>query len=123
MRWLFGAFQQLERHRVIDERSSKIDGWKAISSYFGKDRSTVMRWAREHDLPIHRVPGGKSGSVLAYRSELEAWSKSTMDGGFLVDVSEHASSASRLARQPITPLIWIAGGVALLVLGLSTLVG
>lgn len=44
-----------------------------ISSYFNRDRSTVMRWARDRDLPIHRIPGGKQGSVFAYTHELAAW--------------------------------------------------
>lgn len=32
-----------------------------------------MRWARERDLPVHRLPGGKQGSVFAYERELAAW--------------------------------------------------
>ncbi|GGB58578.1 tetratricopeptide repeat protein [Blastomonas aquatica] len=33
-----------------------------------------MRWARERALPVHRLPGGKQGSVFAYELELAAWS-------------------------------------------------
>ena len=32
-----------------------------------------MRWARERSLPVHRLPGGKQGSVFAYEHELKAW--------------------------------------------------
>src|SRR5512146_2114108 len=53
----------------------RIDGWKAIGQYFGRDRTTVIRWARERGLPVHRIPGGTSGSVYALRSELDAWSR------------------------------------------------
>jgi len=49
----------------------RLDGWKAIAHYFRRDRTTVMRWARERDLPVHRLPGG---SVFALESELECWS-------------------------------------------------
>lgn len=52
----------------------RLDGWKAIAGYFRRDRTTVMRWARERDLPVYRIPGGKQGSVFAYEHELAAWS-------------------------------------------------
>lgn len=49
----------------------RLDGWKAIAGYFNRDRSTVMRWATERDLPIRRMPGG---SVFAFERDLAAWS-------------------------------------------------
>lgn len=51
----------------------RLDGWKAIAGHFGRDRSTVMRWARERQLPVHRLPGGKQGTVFAFAGELNAW--------------------------------------------------
>ncbi|MES2755365.1 MAG: tetratricopeptide repeat protein [Pseudomonadota bacterium] len=51
----------------------RLDGWKAIAGYFGRDRSTVMRWAQDRELPIHRMPGGKQGSVFALENELADW--------------------------------------------------
>jgi tetratricopeptide (TPR) repeat protein len=56
-----------------DQSERRLDGWKAIAGYFRRDRTTVMRWARERDLPVHRLPGGKQGSVFAYEHELAAW--------------------------------------------------
>lgn len=53
--------------------SNRIDGWKAVGQYLGRERTTVIRWARTRDLPIHRVPGGKKASVYAFRDELDAW--------------------------------------------------
>ena len=52
---------------------NRLDGWKAISAYFKRDRSTVMRWAQDRALPVHRLPGGKQGSVFALEHELAAW--------------------------------------------------
>ena len=54
-------------------KGDRIDGWKSIAAYFGRDRTTVVRWARERGLPVHRVPGGQTGSVFALRGELDAW--------------------------------------------------
>lgn len=57
----------------------RLDGWKAIARYFRRDRTTVMRWARERDLPVHRMPGGVQGSVFALESELARWATAYQD--------------------------------------------
>ena len=54
----------------------RLDSWKAIAAYLGKDAGTVRRWERARGLPVHRVPGGKGTSVYAYTSEIDAWLKS-----------------------------------------------
>jgi len=51
----------------------RIEGWKSIAAYLGRDRSTAIRWARERGLPVHALPGGKSRSVYALAAELDAW--------------------------------------------------
>src|SRR3954470_15589019 len=52
---------------------ARLDGWKAIANYLGRDVRTAQRWRHERGMPIHRVPGGKRGSVFAERIEIEAW--------------------------------------------------
>lgn len=51
----------------------RLDGWKAIANFLGRDRATAIRWAKERGLPVHRVPGGRTGSVFARPAELEEW--------------------------------------------------
>ena len=51
----------------------RIDSWKHISAYLGRDVSTVIRWEKEKGLPVHRIPGGRRQSVFAYRHELDRW--------------------------------------------------
>lgn len=53
--------------------TNRIDGWKAIGSHFGRDRTTVMRWAQQRGLPVRRLPGGKTGTVYALKDELDRW--------------------------------------------------
>lgn len=55
------------------QHDQRFDGWKAIANFLGRERSTASRWARERGLPVHRVPGGQTGTVYALRSELDAW--------------------------------------------------
>lgn len=51
----------------------RLDGWKCIAAYLKRDRTTVIRWARERGLPVHRLPGGRTGTVYALKHELDAW--------------------------------------------------
>ena len=57
----------------IANKADRLDGWKAIADHLGKDERTVQRWRRQRGMPVHRVPGGKSGAVFAFRQELDAW--------------------------------------------------
>jgi len=51
----------------------RLDSWKEIAAFFGRDERTVRRWETERELPVHRVPGGGRSSVFAYNDELADW--------------------------------------------------
>jgi TolB-like protein len=51
----------------------RLDSWKEIAAFFGRDERTVRRWEKDSALPVHRVPGGAKGRVFAYESELAQW--------------------------------------------------
>jgi len=53
--------------------SERLNSWKAIAGYLGREVRTVQRWAKERDLPVHRLPGGARPRVFAFRSEIDAW--------------------------------------------------
>ena len=50
----------------------RIESWKEIAAFFGRDERTVKRWERERGLPVHRLPGERGG-VFAYTAELTQW--------------------------------------------------
>jgi hypothetical protein len=51
---------------------NRLDSWKEIAAFFGRDERTLNRWEKELGLPVHRLPGTK-GRVFAYPEELSAW--------------------------------------------------
>jgi tetratricopeptide (TPR) repeat protein len=51
----------------------RLDSWKEIAAFFGRDERTVKRWEKERALPIHRLPGGSRARVFAFTAELERW--------------------------------------------------
>jgi hypothetical protein len=53
----------------------RLDSWKEIAAFFGRDERTVKRWEKERGLPVYRVPGSARGGVFAYAEELAEWLK------------------------------------------------
>jgi tetratricopeptide (TPR) repeat protein len=51
----------------------RLDSWKEIAAFFGRDERTVKRWEKERGLPVYRVPGSARGGVFAYSEELAEW--------------------------------------------------
>jgi tetratricopeptide (TPR) repeat protein len=57
------------------ETDRKLESWKEIAAYFGRDLRTVIRWEKELGLPVHRYPGKTKGRVYALVSELRLWAE------------------------------------------------
>jgi hypothetical protein len=53
--------------------SDRLDSWKEIASYLNRDVRTVIRWEKERDLPVRRIPGGQRRCVFAYQHEIDSW--------------------------------------------------
>src|SRR5277367_821777 len=51
----------------------RLDSWKAIAAYLGRDVTTVQRWEKREGMPVHRHLHDKRGSVYALASELDVW--------------------------------------------------
>src|SRR5579862_4506628 len=93
----------------------RIDSWKAIARYLGRDERTVRRWERDRGLPVRRVPGGRGGTVFAYSSEIDAWLERGGGGG-------NAPEAAGHPRRWALPVAGAAVGIALL-LGVAVRLG
>lgn len=51
----------------------RLDSWKEIASFFGRDERTVKRWEKEKGLPVHRMPENTGARVFAFTDELSRW--------------------------------------------------
>ena len=51
----------------------RLDSWKNIAAYLGRDVRTVIRWELTRGLPVRRLPGLKRSAVYAFRDEIDAW--------------------------------------------------
>ena len=53
--------------------NDRLDSWKEIAAYLGREVRTVQLWEKNEGLPIHRHQHARQGSVYAFRKELDAW--------------------------------------------------
>jgi Tol biopolymer transport system component len=58
---------------VTNPPEDRLDSWKEIAAYFKRDVTTVQRWEKREEMPVHRHVHDKLGSVYAFRAELNAW--------------------------------------------------
>ena len=54
----------------------RLDSWKEIAAYLKRDVTTVQRWEKREEMPVHRHLHDRIGSVYASRAELDAWMRS-----------------------------------------------
>jgi tetratricopeptide (TPR) repeat protein len=67
----------MSRSQVYPFEGKRLDSWKEVAAFFGRDERTVKRWEKNRSLPIHRIPGNQRGGVFAYADELTDWLNST----------------------------------------------
>jgi TolB-like protein/Flp pilus assembly protein TadD len=98
-----------------DPRGRRLDSWKEIAAYLGRDVTTVRRWERREGLPVYRILHSKLGSVYAYTTELDAWRDSRAPAA-ATDAAD-ANSALEIARHGARAHRWlVVCGVAILAL-------
>jgi Tfp pilus assembly protein PilF len=76
----------------------RLDTWKEIGAFFGRDERTVKRWETTRGLPVHRVPGAGRANVYAYTDELAEW----LDGSKITaeqEVDSHPDAANGFTAE------------------------
>jgi Tol biopolymer transport system component len=58
------------------QSEDRLDSWKEIAAYLKRDVTTVQRWERREEMPVHRHLHDRIGSVYASRADLDAWMRS-----------------------------------------------
>src|SRR5574340_735919 len=64
---------------MAENSQRRLDSWKELADYLGREVRTVIRWEKDKQLPVHRVPGGRRQAVFAYTDEIDAWLTSERD--------------------------------------------
>ena len=100
-----------------DSRGRRLESWKEIAAYLGRDVTTVRRWEKREGLPVYRLQHSKLGSIYAYTSELDAWrDRETLAGGTDAPDAPDAKADHQPTRIRRVHRWLIAGGVAVVAL-------
>lgn len=51
----------------------KLNSWKEIAAYLGRDPRTVQLWEKLEGFPVHRLNHNTRASVYAFTAEIDAW--------------------------------------------------
>src|SRR3954466_3448196 len=51
----------------------RLESWKEIAAYLGREVRTIQRWEKSDALPIHRLYHAKRCTVYAFTRELDEW--------------------------------------------------
>jgi len=100
-----------------DSRGRRLESWKEIAAYLGRDVTTVRRWEKREGLPVYRLQHSKLGSIYAYTSELDDWrDRETLAGGTDAPDAPDAKADRQPTRIGRVHRWLIAGGVAVVAL-------
>jgi len=105
----------------VDALGRRLESWKEIATYLGRDVTTVRRWEKREGLPVRRLHHSRLGSVYAYTAELDAWrgNRTPMAGTEAPEAGQvsgvvrrgpHARAAAALAALLLAlaaVLIWV----------------
>ncbi len=76
--------------------TDRLDSWKEIAAYVGRNVRTVIRWEQTRGFPVHRVPGGQRQAVYAWRDEIDAW---------LQQGDDETDASEGLVRPPVAGVV------------------
>lgn len=119
---------------MASKRDRRLNDWKEIAAFFGRDERTVRRWERQRGLPVHRISGGARNLVFAYNDELEQWLRGDADASAppSPDPGDNAGETLRteaVAGDAVAPARWpwrrmgLAVGVAAALLAVVAVAG
>jgi hypothetical protein len=58
---------------VLGPERDRLDSWKEIAVYLGREVRTVQRWEKREGLPVHRQFHVKAGTVWAFKHDIDSW--------------------------------------------------
>jgi Tol biopolymer transport system component len=119
--------------------TDRLDSWKEIAAYVGRDVRTVIRWEHRGGLPVYRVPVGQRQAVYAFRHEIDEWmaggtpgslelgaalevAAARPDWNYVSAVAVAAPAAPAVDRKRTGSRTWIRVAIGLALAGFAILI-
>jgi hypothetical protein len=75
-----------------------LTSWKDIAKYLNCGVRTVQRWEEQFQMPIRRPAGNARGSVVAFKSDIDNWLRSSVKGKIVAGMPEVAENLEKGER-------------------------
>jgi TolB-like protein len=116
------AAQSVPSERQKASAADRLDSWKEIAEYLRRSVRTVHRWESEEGLPVHRHLHESSGTVYAFKHELDTWwaSRTVECEPTPETLEEKATEVSR-SRPSAKVMRWLVVGVVVAAAALASI--
>ena len=103
----------------------RLDGWKAIAGYLGRDIRTVQRWEIGEGLPVRRLSHKQRASAYAFTGELDEWLAARVPDEIDAEAVGEGSEPGGVERATAlgAPRRWRSAVPWLIALGVLGLIG
>src|SRR5438309_10240184 len=109
----------LAHNTGADSRGRRLESWKEIAAYVGRDVTTVRRWEKRRRRPVYRLHHSKLGSVYAYTTELDAWRRERASSVLPCTPGSDSAPASTWLTRRLPTGIGLIAIIVLFALGLT----
>src|SRR5262245_35637320 len=83
----------------------RLESWKEIAAYMRRDVTTVQRWERREGMPVQRHVHDKIGSVYAFKTDLDAWTRTRSQAlGAIAEPGPEPEPESTVPLELVTTL-------------------
>jgi TolB-like protein/tetratricopeptide (TPR) repeat protein len=103
----------------VHAHERRLESWKEIAAYLGRDVTTVRRWEKREALPVHRLHHSKLGTVYAYATELDAWRKRRASGALPCTPDSDFAPASTWLTGRLPAAIALVALIVMFAVGLT----
>ena len=86
---------------MLDPDRDRLDSWKEIAVYLGREVRTAQRWEKREGLPVHRHIHAKASSVYAFKHEIDAWLHSRRAASEPAPKEEYSERAVKSLDLPL----------------------
>ena len=89
---------------------ARLESWKEIAEYIGRDVRTAHRWESSNGLPVHRLMHEKGATVYALTREIDEWMAKRSAGP---PEAPQAQPVQPVQPEPTRWRLWASVGVLL----------
>jgi hypothetical protein len=89
----------MTRKKEVNPHDEILSGWKNIANYMGMGVRTVQRYERDLGLPVRRVSGHSTGAVIATKSDLDSWVRSSATVQESINRAQKALNVAQESRN------------------------